>query len=78
VEVFQNSDNNGEGEAYVENTTADTSGNFTITVASLNSLYLTATATDGRGTSEFSTPFLVTVPLAPDAGKVYLPIIIRN
>jgi hypothetical protein len=79
VEVFQNSDDDGEGQDYKGKTTADAGGNFTVTVASLNSPYLTATATDAiSGTSEFSAVFTTTVPLAPAAGPVYLPIIMRN
>ncbi|MBN1217951.1 MAG: CSLREA domain-containing protein [Anaerolineae bacterium] len=79
VEVFQNSDTDGEGETYVGGTTADGSGNFTVTVTSLAQPYLTATASDViSGTSEFSGVFSVTVPLAPPAGPVYLPIILRN
>jgi hypothetical protein len=79
VEVFQNSDNDGEGEDYVGEATADASGAFTVAVTSLNRPYLTATATDViSGTSEFSAVFTITVPLAPATGPVYLPIIMRN
>jgi len=77
VEVFENSDADGEGETYVGDTTATTSGAFTVTVSSLSDPYLTATATDARGTSEFSAVFTATVPLAPPVSPVYLPIILK-
>jgi hypothetical protein len=61
VEVFENGDTDGEGETYVGNTTA--TGDFTVTVSSLNDIYLTATATDAiSGTSEFSAVFNTTPP----------------
>jgi hypothetical protein len=76
VEVFENSDADGEGETYVGDTTATTSGAFTVTVSSLSDPYLTATATDATdGTSEFSAVFTATVPVGRD---VYLPIILKN
>ena len=79
VEVFENGDADGEGETYVGDTTADASGTFTVTVSSLSDPYLTATATDAiSGTSEFSAVFTATVPLAPPASPVYLPIILRD
>ena len=79
VEVFENSDADGEGETYVGDTTATTSGAFTVTVSSLSDPYLTATATDATdGTSEFSEVFTATVPLAPPVSPVYLPIILKN
>jgi CSLREA domain-containing protein len=79
VEVFENSDADGEGETYVGDTTATTSGAFTVTVSSLSDPYLTATATDAiSGTSEFSEVFTATVPLAPPVSPVYLPIILKN
>lgn len=79
VEVFENSDTDGEGETYVGNTTATASGAFTVTVSSLSKPYLTATATDVvSGTSEFSAVFTATVPLAPPVSPVYLPIILNN
>ena len=75
VEVFENTDTDGEGETYIGDTTADTSGAFTVTVSSLSHPYLTATATDAvSGTSEFSAVFTSTVT----ASKVYLPIILKN
>jgi hypothetical protein len=79
VEVFENSDTDGEGETYVGNTTATASGAFTVTVSYLTKPYLTATATDETdGTSEFSDVFEATVELAPPTGSVYLPIVMRN
>jgi CSLREA domain-containing protein len=79
VEVFENSDADGEGETYVGDTTATTSGAFTVTVSSLSDPYLTATATDATdGTSEFSEVFTATVPLAPPVSPVYLPLILKN
>jgi titin len=36
VEVFENGDTDGEGETYVEDTTANASGAFTVTVSSLS------------------------------------------
>jgi putative surface-exposed virulence protein len=78
VEVFENGDNDGEGETYVGTTIADAGGDFTLTIGSLSDPYLTATATDGRGTSEFSAVFTATVPLAPDVSPTYLPIILNN
>jgi hypothetical protein len=76
VEVFRNSDTDGEGETYIGNTTATSSGAFTVTVSSLSQPYLTATATDAiSGTSEFSAVFTSTVT---GGGNVYLPLIMRN
>jgi len=76
VEVFRNSDTDGEGETYVGNTTATAGGAFTVTVSSLSNPYLTATATDAiSGTSEFSAVFTFTVT---GGGNVYLPIITKN
>ena len=76
VEVFENSDADGEGETYVGDTIATTSGAFTVTVSSLSDPYLTATATDATdGTSEFSAVFTATVPVGRN---VYLPIILKN
>jgi hypothetical protein len=78
VEVFENSDTNGEGETYIGSTTATASGAFTVTVNSLSDPYLTATATGVvSGTSEFSAVFAATVPLAPPTGPIYLPIILK-
>ena len=75
VEVFENSDIDGEGETYVGDTTADTNGVFTVTVSSLNNPYLTATATDAiSGTSEFSAVFTATVT---GGYNIYVPIIYK-
>jgi uncharacterized delta-60 repeat protein len=77
VELFENSDTDGEGERYVGSTTASASGAFTITVGSLSELYLTATATDAfSGTSEFSSFFTATVPIYDH--EVFLPLIMRD
>jgi titin len=57
VELFENSDTDGEGETFIGSTVADFSGIFTLTVPHLGSPYLTATATDIRGTSEFPNVF---------------------
>lgn len=58
VEVFENSDDDGEGETYIGSGVADGNGNFTVTVSSQSKPYLTATATDViSGTSEFSPVF---------------------
>jgi len=74
VEVFENSDPDGEGETYTGNATADASGAFTVTVSALKKPYLTATATDAvKGTSKFSVVFAATEKL-----NVYLPIVLSN
>ncbi len=78
VEVFENGDSDGEGETYIGTTTADAGGDFTLTIGSLSDPYLTATATDGRGTSEFSAVFTATVPLTPDVSPTHLPIILKK
>jgi hypothetical protein len=76
VELFENSDTDGEGETYVGDVTTDANGAFTITVSSLSKPYLTATATDAvSGTSEFSAVFTATVT---GGGSVYLPLIMKN
>ena len=55
VEIFENGDADGEGESYVGQAIANTSGDFGVTVGTLLVPYLTATATDSvSGTSEFS------------------------
>ena len=74
VEVFENSDPDGEGETYMGNATANASGAFTVTVSALKKPYLTATATDAaKGTSKFSVVFAATEKL-----NVYLPIVLSN
>jgi hypothetical protein len=76
VEVFENGDTDGEGETFVGDSTADSSGAFTVTVSSLSDLYLTATATDAvSGTSEFSAVFTATVT---GGVNIYLPIVSKN
>lgn len=71
MEVFENSNADGEGEIYVGSTTATASGVFTLTVAVLSERFLTATATDpAHGTSEFSKVF-DTNP------TIYLPIVLK-
>jgi hypothetical protein len=74
VELFENSDTDGEGETYVGETTADPGGAFTVTVDFLSDPYLTATATEPvSGTSEFSAVFTAPLP-----GPIYLPIVLKN
>ena len=52
--------------------TADTEGNFSITISSIPYAYLTATATDPvDGTSEFSDVFVATI-----VQKVFFPLIV--
>ena len=76
VEVFQSHLDSGEGLTFVGETTADSSGAFTVTVASLSSSapYLTATATKVNGTtSEFSwAVFESTIH------SVFLPLVARD
>jgi parallel beta-helix repeat protein len=75
VEVFQSHLDSGEGLTFVGETTADSSGAFTVTVDSLSSSapYLTATATDAaNNTSEFSAVFESTIK------QVYLPLVLRG
>jgi hypothetical protein len=73
VELFSNSDDDGEGEEYIGTTAADASGHFTVTLPSApGTSFLTATATDViSGTSEFSVPFEVLVT------RVLLPVVLR-
>jgi len=76
VELFVNSDTDGEGELYVGNAVADGGGDFTVNVDILVYLHLTATATDAaKGTSEFSAVFTSAVR---GGGNVYLPLVMRN
>lgn len=76
VEVFVNSDTDGEGEIYAGSAVADGGGSFTVNVDFLVYLHLTATATDAaKGTSEFSEVFTSTVR---GGGNVYLPLVMRN
>lgn len=63
IEVFGNSTPDGEGESFIGSTTASGSGAFTL-VALIPSIFnLTATATDERGTSEFSEVFNTGYPI---------------
>jgi hypothetical protein len=74
VEVFENHDDDGEGETYIGSATADTSGAWELEVSHLNHPYLTATATDDDfvGTSAFSDVFKATYL---GDFPVYLPVI---
>jgi uncharacterized repeat protein (TIGR01451 family) len=71
VEVFINTDDDGEGMGYLGSAVADGGGNFSLTVPHLSYPYLTATATDAvDGTSEFSDVFTAEIPvLRPDSSK---------
>jgi hypothetical protein len=74
VEVFENGDTDGEGENYVGKATANTNGDFSVTIGTLLVPYLTATATDAvSGTSEFSGVFAVT-----ERFSVYVPIVLNT
>jgi hypothetical protein len=74
VELFTNSDADGEGETYAGSATADGNGGFTLTPPGhLAKPFLTATATDPiSGTSEFSGVY--------DSGitTIYLPAVLRE
>jgi hypothetical protein len=73
VEVFENSDTDGEGETYIGSTTASMGGFFTLFVSSLGNPYLTATATDViSGTSEFSEMINWT------ERYIHLPLVMKN
>ncbi len=73
VEVFENSDTDGEGETYIGSTTASVGGFFTLFVSSLSNHYLTATATDvTSGTSEFSEMIDWT------ERYIHLPLVLKN
>ena len=75
VEVFANSDDDGEGETYVGQGTADLTGAFTVTLSELSQPYLTATATDAiSGTSKFSAVFLSSVLEL----KYYFPVLMKS
>jgi len=54
IELFWNRNSEGQGEVYLGTTTAVVSGAFSIMVSFPGPYNLTATATDERGTSEFS------------------------
>ena len=71
IELFENGDDDGEGETYIGDAVATASGAFTVTITWLTKAYLTATATDAiSGTSGFSLPF------ATSLGRVFLPIVL--
>ncbi len=73
VEVFENSDTDGEGEIYIGSTTASVGDFFTLFVSSLSNPYLTATATDViSGTSEFSETINWT------KRHIHLPLVLKN
>jgi hypothetical protein len=58
VEIFANSDTDGEGEQFVGSVSANLAGEFTFPVGSSSARFYTATATDSSlGTSEFSSVF---------------------
>ncbi len=74
VELFGNSDDDGEGEVYLGTAVADGTGAFAITLSALDYPYLTATATDAEdGTSEFSTVFATGVGY-----RIFLPIVVKG
>jgi hypothetical protein len=73
VEVFENSDDEGEGEIYLGMTNTDQFGAFALTVHHLDHHFLTATATQAiSGTSEFSAPFETQID------RVLLPLALRD
>ena len=73
VEIFENGDDDGEGETYVGDSVATASGAFTVTVTWLTKPYLTATATHPvSGTSRFSLPFVASL------GRLCLPIVLSD
>ena len=73
VEVFANSDTDGEGRFHLGSAVADGGGNFTLTIPTPSFSHLTATATNAAlGTSAFSTDYPATILRA-----VYLPFAIR-
>jgi titin len=57
VELFWSQTGDGQGEVYLGTTTATGAGAFSLSVTYPDAYNLTATATDTRGTSEFSTVF---------------------
>ncbi len=71
VQIFNSRVPEGEGEFYLGGTVADGAGNYVLEVNGLAYPYLTATATDVRGTSEFSAAFTSTAYL------LRLPVILR-
>ena len=71
VQVFNSRVPDGEGEVYLGGGLADATGNYVLEVNVLPYPYLTATAADVRGTSEFSPVFTSTAYL------LRLPMILR-
>jgi uncharacterized repeat protein (TIGR01451 family) len=71
VEVFVNTDDDGEGMGHLGSAVAGGGGNFTLPVPYLSYPYLTSTATDATdGTSEFSGVFTAETPvLRPNSSK---------
>jgi hypothetical protein len=73
VELFQNGDDDREGEAYLGSAVANNVGTFSILVPALSRPFLTATAMDEAGnTSEFAEPF------ETRWRAVFLPVILRG
>jgi len=71
VELFESFYGHGQGETFIGTTTADGSGDFSLTGASFSYNFLSATATDAAlGTSEFSAMYTVNPTL-------YLPLVAR-
>ena len=54
IEYFWSQTGEGQGEVYLGTTTATGEGDFNLSVTYPGAYNLTATATDARGTSEFS------------------------
>lgn len=74
VEVFASPTGAGQGKLYQGTTSADESGQFSISLADISAAYLTATATGGTdGTSEFSAPFQAEIEIS-----TYLPLILND
>jgi hypothetical protein len=72
VELFQNSNDDGQGESYLGIAPAGQDGIFTFTVHHLDHHFLTATAMQVvSGTSEFSAPFETGI------SRVMLPLVIK-
>lgn len=72
VEVFSNPENEAQGKIFHGSTTADGSGDWSLTLECIGNPYLTATATDSvDGTSRFSTVFTSTVECA------FMPVIMK-
>ena len=71
VQVFNSRVPDGEGEFYLGGGLADAAGAYTLVVDGLAYPFLTATATDVRGTSEFSAVFTSTAYI------LNLPMILR-